>query len=293
MPVGIDPKVDYAFKYVFGREANTAALIGLLHAVLNPPPNEQIAEVELLNPFTEKASAEEKLAVLDIKARDQSGRQYNVEMQMLGYASLPQRALFYWSKLYSQQITRGDRYDRLRPTIAICFVNSVLFPGVPGHHACFRLMEVNYGVVLTDDIQIHVVELPKFGTPADKLATPLDAWLYFLRHAAELEVQMLPNALDTPEIRQALASLAMLAETGSEREIYEGRLKALRDEHARLSDTRTKALAEGLARGKLIGRITTAQRFLGQDASPEDALEAMGTEELERLAEELERQAPR
>jgi len=292
MPVGIDPKVDYAFKWVFGRKANSAVLIDLIHAVLNPLRNEQIAQVELLNPFSEKASSEEKLAVLDIRARDQSGRQYNVEMQMLGYASLPQRVLFYWSKLYAQQITRGDKYDSLRPTIAICFVNSVLFPGVQGHHSCFRLVEVNHGVVLTDDIRIHVIELPKFGSDVDRLTTPLDAWLYFLRHAAELEVQMLPSQLDTPEIRQALASLAMLAETDSEREIYEGRLKALRDEHARMSDARSQGLADGLDQGELIGRIRTAQRFLGREQTAREVLMAMSTEDLERLAEELEAQSP-
>jgi len=57
MPVGIDPKVDYAFKWVFGREANSAILIDLLHAVLNPAPDEQIAGIELLDPFTEKGSS--------------------------------------------------------------------------------------------------------------------------------------------------------------------------------------------------------------------------------------------
>jgi len=121
----------------------------------------------------------------------------------------------------------------------------------------------------------------------------LDAWVYFLRHAAELEVEMLPGHLDTPEIRQALASLAMLAGTDAEREIYEGRLKALRDERARMSDALARGMNMGLERGKLIGRIASAQRFLRQMPALEEALDSMSVEDLEQLAAELEGQLER
>ena len=77
MAVGIDPKVDYAFKWLFGRESSTGILIDLLHAVLSPPPEEQIVEIRVLNPFSEKMALDDKLAVLDIKARDQRGRREN------------------------------------------------------------------------------------------------------------------------------------------------------------------------------------------------------------------------
>jgi PD-(D/E)XK nuclease family transposase len=35
---GIDPRVDYAFKRVFGTEANVPILIDFLHAILDPMP---------------------------------------------------------------------------------------------------------------------------------------------------------------------------------------------------------------------------------------------------------------
>jgi hypothetical protein len=50
MVPGIDPKVDYAFKRLFGREANQALAIHLLNAVL-APPLERVVDLELLNPF--------------------------------------------------------------------------------------------------------------------------------------------------------------------------------------------------------------------------------------------------
>ena len=87
MKTHTDPKVDYAFKHVFGREQSKPALMSLLDAVLQPAAGQNIASIELLNPFNEKEALDDKLSILDIKARDQSGRQFNVEMQMLAYGA--------------------------------------------------------------------------------------------------------------------------------------------------------------------------------------------------------------
>ncbi len=54
MLLGIDPKVDYAFKRLFGVPQNRDLLIDLLHAILRPAPGEHITEIEILNPFNEK-----------------------------------------------------------------------------------------------------------------------------------------------------------------------------------------------------------------------------------------------
>jgi hypothetical protein len=43
----------------------------------------------MLNPFKEKMALDEKLSILNIKARDQLGRQFNIEMQMVGFPALP------------------------------------------------------------------------------------------------------------------------------------------------------------------------------------------------------------
>lgn len=49
MPLGIDPKVDFAFKLVFGNPDHTRITIHFLNAVLNFP--RPITHVEILNPL--------------------------------------------------------------------------------------------------------------------------------------------------------------------------------------------------------------------------------------------------
>src|SRR5262249_2441566 len=75
----VDHKVDYAFKRLFGREPNRALSIHLLNAVLEPPSTARVVALDLLNPFNDKDHLDDKLSILDIKARDQSGWQFNVE----------------------------------------------------------------------------------------------------------------------------------------------------------------------------------------------------------------------
>jgi len=103
----IDPKVDYAFKHVFGRETNQPLLISLVDAVLQQPPEHAIAGLDLLNPFNEKDALDDKLSILDIKARDRSGRQFNLEMQLLAYGVFRPRAVYYWAKLHQAQLQEG------------------------------------------------------------------------------------------------------------------------------------------------------------------------------------------
>jgi hypothetical protein len=83
---GIDPKIDIAFKKVFGSEPWRDLTASLINAVLEPPPQRRLVDVELLNPYSEKMTLDDKVSILDIKARDDQGRLYNLEMQMTGSA---------------------------------------------------------------------------------------------------------------------------------------------------------------------------------------------------------------
>src|ERR1700757_3088534 len=70
--------------------------------------------LKMLNPFNPKEALDDKLSILDIKARDQSGRQFNVEMQILSSRYYEKRILYYWAKLHQQQLHEGENYLVLR-----------------------------------------------------------------------------------------------------------------------------------------------------------------------------------
>ena len=84
MILGITPTVDYAFKHLFGREATRPLLMSVVDSVLSPAPEHRIRDLELLNPFNPKEALDDKLSILDIKARDQSGRRYDRMLWIAG-----------------------------------------------------------------------------------------------------------------------------------------------------------------------------------------------------------------
>jgi predicted transposase/invertase (TIGR01784 family) len=293
MVPGIDPKVDYAFKRLFGRETNRALAIHLLNAVLEPPPRERVIDLELLNPFNDKDRLDDKLSILDVKARDQSGRQFNVEMQLLANQYFRQRVPYYWARLHQAQLSEGDAYHRLRPTLSICFMNSPLFPEVPTHHLVFELRDrAHHELVFSGDLAMHILELPKFTKSPAELATPLDVWLYFLRHGERLDAQALPPALAAvAEVQRAMGELLMITQSDLERERYEARLKMQRDISTALAAAREEGLEQGLEQGRREGwvrQIHLGQRVLGRALTPAEQLLALPSAELERLAQQLE-----
>jgi hypothetical protein len=64
----INPRVDIAFKKIFGVEENKDLLMSLLNSIVSD--EDQIDEVELLNPYNDRNFKKDKLSVLDIKARN-------------------------------------------------------------------------------------------------------------------------------------------------------------------------------------------------------------------------------
>ncbi len=85
----------------------------------------------------------------------------------------------------------------------------------------------------------------------------------------------------------------MLARTDTQREIYEGREKALRDERARMYHATTEGYERGLRKGALIGRVETLEGLLGQEPTKPSDLESMSAGDLQRMADELRQQLGR
>lgn len=86
MPIGIRPTNDFAFKKTFGTPANKLALISLLNAILDL--RIAIADVTIENPYNLQDFKDDKLSILDIKAVDQAGAIYDVEIQLTIFQGL-------------------------------------------------------------------------------------------------------------------------------------------------------------------------------------------------------------
>jgi predicted transposase/invertase (TIGR01784 family) len=290
MPLGIDPTVDYVFKKLFGDPANSDLLIHVLNAVLDLP--QPIVDVTILNPFNEQEFDEDKTSILDLKAKCQEGRWYNVEMQSRAMRSLPARLAYYSASLYVDQMGAGDGYATLKPAFTICFLNNVQFRGVREPHLRFLLCDARHRQILTDLLQVHTIELPKynFGKVGLPEADDLSQWAFFLSRAAKLEADELKRLLPEPEFIKATGVVEMIAKTPEERMRYESRLKAERDVRAYIQDAEEIGEAIGLEKGQkqmLIQQIQIFEQLLQEPVTPLEELAANEVAALQKRHDEL------
>ena len=67
-------------------------------------------------------------------------RQVNIEIQILPTELMPERTLYYWSKMYASQLRAGDTYDQLKKCITINIVDFECTP-LQQVHSCYHLRE--------------------------------------------------------------------------------------------------------------------------------------------------------
>ena len=228
----VNPKIDLVFKKIFGTEQNKNLLKSLVNSVL--PTGEQIVEVTIKNPYNETDFVGDKLSVVDIKATDEIGRWYDIEIQIKEQKSYGKRAIFYLSEIYSNQLNENDSYDKLRKTIIISILDFDYFTKDKRYfrRCCYKDFETGELYPELDFADLYFIELRKFDNEYKHIKTTLDRWITFLNKATELDKDNLPDELKEPEIIQAIQTIDTMSFNPKEREYYESGKKVMRDREA-------------------------------------------------------------
>ncbi|WP_158222640.1 Rpn family recombination-promoting nuclease/putative transposase [Rhodopirellula sp. MGV] len=285
MVIGIDPRVDFACKLLLGSPDHPAITIHFLNAVLGGAP--KIAQVQILNPIAGKRFDEDKLSILDILATDDHSRLIDIEIQTTLAAGLAERLTYYAASQLVEQLGEGESYRVLRPSIGICILDALLFRDSGSLHLDFQLRSKT-GERLTDCLQIHLLQLPKYMPEADNdvPSDPIRQWMHFFRFAGTSTLEELHRTLPDPVFTEAIGVLEMIAKNPEERRFYESRLKMQRDEEARL----VAAREQGVEQGEAIGRVRVLQSLAGVEESAVEQLRSKSLDELSAMEANLKQQ---
>jgi predicted transposase/invertase (TIGR01784 family) len=289
----ISPKIDIAFKKLFGVEENKDLLISLINSIVNK--KDRIAEVTLLNPYNPQNFKDDKLSILDIKARGENGKLYNIEIQITDEADYDKRALYYWSKLYTDQLKVGADYSSLSKAIGIHILNFLSIPESEKYHNIFRVTEQDTGIEYFKDLELHTIELRKFTSdPKEELSdivakvkNSLDRWVAFLTRYDLLRVGKLPEELADPSLEKAISVLEVMNFSDKERELYEAQRKWMMIEANTVKKYFEKGKEEGREEGREEEKKATALKMLGKGASLDFISEITGISVPELLALQL------
>ena len=225
----INPTVDCVFKAILGAEENSNLLIHFLNAILGTDLQRPVTQVQILNPYNEREFLSDKLSIVDIKARDDLARSYQIEIQLVTYADLLARILYTWNDLYNHQLQSGQDYGTLKPAFAIWLLGEDLLSGDAYYTHRYRLRDER-GQCLLNHGGIYLLELNKFA--AEQVVTEEQRWLKFFKDGERLDIDHLPAWMQTPEMRQAMSILKAFSEKEHAYHAYQARQDFLREQRS-------------------------------------------------------------
>ncbi|MDP3876397.1 MAG: Rpn family recombination-promoting nuclease/putative transposase [Methylobacter sp.] len=258
----INPRVDFAFKKLFGSEENKDLLMSLINAIVSE--QDHVVEVQLKNPYNLADYRAGKMSILDIKARSDDGRWFNVEMQISEDYYFDKRAIYYWAKLVTEQLSEGKMFKELKKTISISILDFNFIPKTTEMHNCYKIINTATGKDdrLHDIFELHYVELKKFTKNYDQVTTALDRWSTFLTKAHHLNKGDVPKELaDDLAIVKAIEAVDRMFDE-EERQVYETRMQALADVESKIASAEEIGMKIGMKIGIQQGAADLFKRQL-------------------------------
>ncbi|PEU90103.1 ATPase [Bacillus cereus] len=253
----VNLRIDFAFKQLFGTNDSEDILIAFLNAMLQKSLESPIASLQLEDPHLHREHANDKLSILDISATLDTGTKVNVEIQLNNNHDMMKRSLYYWGKLYTSQLQKGMPYSALRKTITINLLNFILFLDHKEFHTTGTLWNTQQQKLLSDDIEIHIIEIPKLTEQwheekVNPWKDPFVRWLLLLsanedEHLTKLLEDIAMNR--DPILQKAINKWERMSQDSSFRQAYDAREKVLMDEAAKFAHAETAGIKRGMEQG--------------------------------------------
>jgi predicted transposase/invertase (TIGR01784 family) len=180
-------KTDFAFKTVFANEKEKALTISLLNEILSG--RNKIEDIRYLLPEQLSNKKDDRRAIYDMYCTNEKKEQFIIEMQVIRQNYLIDRILYYSTFAIQQQALKGKWDYRLEPVYVIVLMDFTQWESNPDFINYHSLMNEETNEIISDNLKIITVELPKFKKAAEELATGLDRWLFCFNHLHELTEQ--------------------------------------------------------------------------------------------------------
>ncbi len=221
----LNPRQDYVFKRIFGYKGNEDITKDFLTAILN----QNITSVDIdTNTILGKDLQKDKVGILDVRAIIDGKINCDIEIQVVDQGNIEKRILFYWSKLYIDSIKEGNDYNKLNKTIIVLILDYNLekLSKIEHFMTNWQIREKNHPkTVLTDALELYIIELPKFDTTnLDNNQKLLNSWIKFIKNPEE--VIDMPNS----KIKKAQQVLEEISQDGRERYLADLRQKYIMDQ---------------------------------------------------------------
>ena len=239
----VDPRIDFAFKKIFGSEDTKDILISFLESLMGLEGDKRIKELQILDPYQAPKIKDMKYSVLDVKCTDYRGINYVVEMQIRKVRAFLKRIQYNAAKAYVNQIASAEDYPKLNQVIAITITDFMLFDEFEHYVSLHETKEQITGKVFLNDIVHYFIELSKFKKLLDNLDNVLDKWIFFIKEAGRLED--VPERLNEEPFCHAFEKARVTNMDREEFELYEKAGMAIADSQGAVELARDEGEQKG------------------------------------------------
>lgn len=236
---------DVFFKSLLCDDRHKELTLNFLNSILNRTGDEAFYDIEFLDKEIDPIIEAGKVSILDIRAKMNDDTYVNVEVQIAKPVDMKKRAMFYWSKLYSYQIGKGEDYSLLKDVISINLLNFILFKEHKRCHSSCHITDDFDKNTVIKDFEMHFIELPKFKISDIKRLKKSEKWFaLFSNRCTDEELEEI--AMSEPSIKKALEYQNYFMHDEKLRYKYELQEKAIRDYNSSMRASKQEGIQEGI-----------------------------------------------
>ena len=190
-----------------------------------------------------------KMGVVDVLAKINNNEFCNIEMQMVDKKNMIKRMLYYWARQYAKGIGIKEDYKELKRTIVVLIANFEFdLLKELGIHSRWKIIEEERRkIVLTEDLEFNIIEVPKMYKDEQERDKKLIQWLKFLENPESKEVQGYMEKNEN--MKEAKEKLDKMSKDEKVRRMADLRQKALMDEREAEYTGYSNGLEEGIKQG--------------------------------------------
>ena len=273
---------DLVFQELFGKQKNKNITAHLLSLILN----RKIKNIDLdVNKRMLGNRKNSKTGRLDIRAKFNDGEDCDIELQVEPFPFMDKRMLEYWSSMYNAKINSGDLYNVLKPSISILITDYKVpkLNHISKYHTKWNLREEEFkDTILTDDIEMHILEIPKINDN-EMLKDELVQWLRFIKEPENKGVEKFMK--ENKYLEQAKKELEHLSCDPNFKRLLESRAGFLRDVDTKMYVSKEEGKKEGKKEGKQEEKEKIAKKLIKKGMSVEEIADIteLTKEEIEEL----------
>ena len=273
---------DYFVRYLFSSKDSNLILLDFINSTMLDSGMKTFRSVEILTPFNYKENYEDKETIADVKCITQNGTVVIIEIQLQGNSRFPERILYYWASNYSKLLKHGEKYDALTPVISINLLDFNL-DDYDNIHSCYMIYDTNNKRLLTDHLQIHIIELKKFKY--NLLKPDLNCWLKFFTMKDNKEAIMSELVKEKPIMEEVQKRYNNFIKDRLMMNEYDKRQAYLYGNQIMLEEERRLGKEEGIKEGIKENQITTARNMKNDkiDFNTISKYTGLSVEEIEKL----------